>query len=250
VARRRNLALSFALAACASSRTTVPPEPLAVDVAANEPSRRVRVGVVDARDVHLDHLDLRLSEARRCPRARLPAPDGGVVTASAASRAGCRLYPFRGRLGVFVERPGEPPVRVMTLHTDHEGRVRLDYARVDVALRAVGDAGLHAHRRLLLGTDAWAGTVDLDALRTFLANWHLEWVSRGRGSPALFVARHPHHPDAARAQRMADAVSLARQREDFERVQAGEMTPAAFLQRHVRSPYRRAALAMLLGETK
>lgn len=233
--------LGLSIAGCAApglSRSRS--EPRSVTAAAERPEPRQRIGVVARRDVKLDRLELRLDEGRRCPRRRLPEPDGGVVTASAADGAGCRLYPYRGSLPVFAVRGSEPPVQVLTLETELDGSVTLPFARVDAWLRAQGEGSLDGYQRLDLGRGAWAGSVDLVRLRQFLADWHFRWVSRGRGSPGLFAVRHPDHEQAAVAGEWAVESRIQRQERDHKRVEAGELSPAAFLERHVWSPFRDA----------
>ena len=120
------------------------------------------------------------------------------------------------------------------------GVVAFEFADVDAALRRTVGHGLDDYAWLELGETAWAGTLNLERMRTFLADWHFVWVARGRGSVALFAERHAEHPRGGDAQSMALEARLDRQRQDFDAVSEGKMSASAFLERHVWSPFRRA----------
>jgi hypothetical protein len=222
-------------------------EPRSIEAATSRPVPRQRIGVVSRREVALDRLEMRLSEARRCPRKSLPAGEGGVVKASAADHAGCRLYAYRGTLPVFAVAEDGEAVEVLSLQASLDGEIELPFARVDATLRATEAGTLDDYQRLLIGTDAWAGEVDLVRLRQFLAQWHFRWVSRGRGSPGLFAVRNPDQPSAREAQQWSVDARLRRQDKDFRQVEAGEMSPETFLERHIWSPYRDAVIRALTG---
>jgi hypothetical protein len=162
-----------------------------------------------------------------------------------AERARCRLSPWHGPVTLEVERDGKwldlPPT-----HSDRHGQLELRFADLDRGLRDAGEAGLGEFTRLRVGRGGWAGTYDLVRLRELQADVHASWVARGRGVPGLFVALHPEH---ARADDIADLAlesRLARQERDFEAIEHGELTPEAFLDRHVWSPLR-VRVAALLG---
>jgi hypothetical protein len=86
-------------------------------------------------------------------------------------------------------------------------------------------------------------------MREFIANWHFEWVRRGRGAPGLFVARHPGHERAGAARALAVEGILARQERDYLAVARGELLPREFLSRYAWSPYRRSVKAMAAGQS-
>jgi hypothetical protein len=232
------IALAAGCAAPGLSRSRA--EPRSIEEVRAHPERGQRLGVVAKREVKLDRLELHVREGRSCPRRRLPSAEGEIVTASAADRAGCRLFPYRGELPVFAVASSGERVRVLMLQTSLEGDVELRYARADASLRALGVGSLDDYDRLELGRGAWAGSVDLVRLRQFLADWHFRWVSRGRGSPGLFAILHPEDEHAEAAEQWAAQDRLRRQEEDKRLVEAGELSPEAFLERHVWSPYRDA----------
>jgi hypothetical protein len=208
----------------------------------------VRFGVVDHRKVELARVHLRVSEAVLCRGWPLPDVAGRVLDTLDAQRAGCVLRPYRGKLTVSAVSNAGARRRVLELHADRDGLVGFEFSEIDAALRAETDVGLDAYARLEIGASAWAGTVDLAKLREFLADWHFAWVSRGRGSAALFAKRHGQHPRRADAEAFAVEARVVRQEADFHAVTQGRMEPVAFLQRHVWSPFRRAVQALLQGE--
>lgn len=204
-----------------------------------------RWGAVGHRKVHLGHASFTLLAARSCKDVPRPVAPRDVVLDVDAERARCRLSPWHGPVALEVERDGQwwdlPPAR-----SDRHGRLELRFADLDRALRASGAAGLGEFARLRVGRGGWAGTYDLVRLRELQADVHAGWVERGRGVPGLFVALHPQH---ARADDIADLAlesRLARQERDFEAIEHGELTPEAFLDRHVWSPLR-VRVAALLG---
>jgi hypothetical protein len=192
---------------------------------------------------------MRLSEAMLCRGWPLPDAAGQVLHPTDAQRAGCVLRPYRGKVTVSAVSIDGARHDVLELTADRDGRVAFEFSEADAALRADTDVGLDGYARLELGASAWAGAVDLDKLRAFLADWHFAWVSRGRGSAALFARRHGEHPRTADAEAFAVEARVVRQEEDFHAVAEGRMEPVAFLQRHVWSPFRRAVQALLQGET-
>ncbi len=229
--------------------------PGACDATELEAARRVvtahgvRFGVVDHRKVDLAKVRMRLSEAVLCRGWPLPETPGHALHPTDAQQAGCVLRPYRGRMKLTAVAHDGARRDVMELQVDRSGVVEFEFAELDAALRAAEQPGLDAWARLELGASAWAGAVDLVKLRAFLADWHFAWVSRGRGSAALFAKRHGAHPRRADAEAFAVEARVVRQEEDFNAVTEGRMEPVAFLQRHVWSPFRRAVQALLEGES-
>lgn len=202
----------------------------------------VKFGIVDHRDVELDRVRLRLSEAGLCKGWPLPIDDdsGVVLHGRDADRAGCVVRPYRGSLVLTaIDAEGNRHQAAM-LDVDRDGEVVFEFAAVDASLRRAVGHGLDAYAWLELGETAWAGTINLERMRGFIADWHFVWVARGRGSAALFAERHGGHARGADAQEMALQARLERQRQDFDAVAEGKMTASAFLERHVWSPFRQA----------
>ena len=202
----------------------------------------VRFGIVDHRRVELDQVRLRLSEARLCKGWPLPVdPDQGVVlNQNDADRAGCLVRPYAGQLELTAIDAKGQRHQAALLEVDRDGVVTFEFAAIDASLRRNVGQGLDAYQWLELGETAWAGTINLERMRGFLADWHFVWVARGRGSAALFAERHADHPRGPDADAMALEARIDRQRQDFDAVSEGKMTASAFLERHVWSPFRRA----------
>ncbi|MGH1343040.1 MAG: hypothetical protein ACRBN8_15880 [Nannocystales bacterium] len=202
----------------------------------------VKFGVVEHRDVELDRVRLRLGEAGLCKGWPLPIDDdaGVVLHGRDADRAGCLVRPYRGALVLTAIAANGVRHQAAMLDVDKNGEVVFEFAAVDASLRRAVGQGLDAYAWLELGETAWAGTINLERMRGFLADWHFVWVARGRGSAALFAERHAEHAHGPDAQEMALQARLDRQREDFDAVSEGTLTASAFLERHVWSPFRHA----------
>lgn len=202
----------------------------------------VKFGIVEHRDVELDRVRLRLSEAGLCKGWPLPIEDnsGVVLHGRDADRAGCVVRPYRGSLVLTAIDVEGTRHQAAMLDVDKDGEVVFEFAAVDASLRRTVGHGLDAYEWLELGETAWAGTINLERMRGFIADWHFVWVARGRGSAALFAERHGGHARGADAQEMALQARLDRQRQDFDAVAEGKMTASAFLERHVWSPFRQA----------
>jgi hypothetical protein len=197
-------------------------------------------GFVERREVDLTALRLVLGVARRCRQWPLRHPDRDVLRRTDVDDAGCRLRRYQGEVSlVFIDREGGRHELLPPVHTDRDGRVWLRFSALDRALRALGGGPLDGYARIELGAAGWAGHVDLAQLLRFRADWHMTWLLRGRGAPGLFAVRHPGHRGADEARTLAAEALLARQARDYERVEAGELSPRAFLERHPRSPYQR-----------
>jgi hypothetical protein len=198
---------------------------------------KARFGWLEQRKIDLRRLRLILGEARRCRTWPLLEPGETVLWGKQVREARCNRQRFEGALPVVgVTAAGE---RVPAFEAEiANGVFELDYARLDRRLRLEGHGGLDAFDRLELGTGAWAGTVDLVRLRQFLADWHYRWVQMGRGVPGLFVARNPEHVSADSGRALATEARLARQEHDYLAVASGDLSPLAFLDRHLWSPYR------------
>lgn len=202
----------------------------------------VKFGIVEHRDVELDSVRLRLSEAGLCKGWPLPIEDdaGVVLRGRDADRAGCLVRPYRGSLVLTaIDADGNRHQAAM-LDVDKDGEVVFEFAVLDASLRRAVGQGLDDYAWLELGETAWAGTINLGRMRGFIADWHFVWVARGRGSAALFAERHGEHLRGPDAQAMALRARLERQRQDFDAVSEGKMTATAFLERHVWSPFRQA----------
>jgi len=203
-------------------------------------------GFVERRAVDLVSLRMVLGVARRCRQWPLRSPDRDVLRRTDVDAAGCRLRRHQGEVAlVLVDREGGRHEPLPPLRTDRDGRVELRFTALDHALRVLGAGTLDDYARIELGEGGWAGHVDLEQLLRFRADWHRTWVLRGRGVPGLFAVRHPEHPDADDARTLAAEATLARQARDYERVEAGELSARAFLDRHPRSPYRRRVEVLL-----
>ncbi len=211
--------------------------------------RGTRFGVVDYRAIKLTGATFRVSEARMCRGWPLPSTQGEVLRTRDAQLARCMLRPYRGDIAVSGLDKNGARRDVFTLHSDRDGFVRLEYSALDASLRDASRGGLDDYVALELGHEGWVGTVDLIALRRFLADWHFAWVSRGRGSAALFAKRHGAHPRRSDAETLAVQAQIQRQRRDFRAVSQGRMQPSSFLQRHVWSPFRDAVKAFLVENT-
>lgn len=208
----------------------------------------VRFGIVDYRSVALTTANFRVSQAMLCHGWPLPSAPGEVLRTADGNEAGCLMRPYTGDVAVVaVDRKGERH-HVFALAADRDGMLRLEFSAVDAALRDSTTAGLDDYLWLELGQSAWVGTIDLDAFRGYLADWHFAWVSKGRGSAALFAKRHGAHPRGSQAQALAIQARVQRQERDFLAVVEGRMEPASFLRRHVWSPFRRAVEAYLRGD--
>jgi hypothetical protein len=197
-------------------------------------------GFVERREVDLTALQLVLGVARRCRQWPLRHPQRDVLRRTDVDDAGCRLRRYEGEVSlVFVDREGGRHEPLPPVHTDRDGRVRLRFSALERALRALGGGTLDGYARIELGAAGWAGHVDLAQLLRFRADWHMTWLLRGRGAPGLFAVRHAGHRGADEAQTLAAEALLARQARDYERVEAGELSARAFLERYPRSPYQR-----------
>jgi hypothetical protein len=202
--------------------------------------RRDAFGFVEQREVDLASLRMVLGEARRCRQWPLRSPSRDVLRRTDVAAAGCRLRRYQGEVPVvLVDREGRRREPLPPMRTDRDGRMELRFAELDHALRVLGEGTLDGYTRIELGNDGWAGHVDLEQLLRFRADWHLSWLLRGRGAAGLFAVRHPDHPGADDARTLAAEALLERQARDYERVEAGELSPRAFLDRHPRSPYGR-----------
>lgn len=198
------------------------------------------LGFVERREVDLTSLRLTLGVARRCRQWPLRRSGRDVLRRTDVAEAGCRLRRYQGELSLtFIDHAGERHELVEPARTDRDGRVTLHFAAIDRTLRALGAGSLDDYARIELGEAAWAGHVDLGQLLRFRADWHFNWVTRGRGTPGLFAVRHPEHAAARDARTMAAEARLARQLRDYERVRADELPAYAYFDWHLWSPYHR-----------
>jgi len=208
--------------------------------------RRVpqRFGVVLHRRVDLTTARVVVALASGCREWPTPRR-GNVLAEHDVLASGCRMRPYRGALSIVLVAADGRRVDDVRVHADREGVVRFRFADIDAQLRERGLGTLDDYVRLEAGHDGWAGRFDLERLRGFLADWHLTWVRRGRGSPALFALRHRAHPRAQLASDLAVESNLARQQRDFVSVERGILPPASFLDRYVWSPMRHSVESML-----
>jgi len=203
-------------------------------------------GFVERQQVDLVRLRLTLGWARRCDRWPLRHPDHDVLRRTEVAAAGCRLGRYEGPVPVvFFDHQGRRHQPLEPLRSDRDGRLTIRFAAIDRTLRSLGAGALEDYARIELGEGAWAGHVDLEQLLAYRADWHLTWVSRGRGAPGLFAVRHPEHPGASEARTMAAEALLARQLADYERVREGQLPARSFFDWYVRSPYHRQLRAWL-----
>lgn len=201
--------------------------------------RRDAFGYVEHRVVELATLRMVLGVARRCRQWPLRSPDRDVLRRTDVAAAGCKLRRYQGPLTLtFVDHRGQRSTPLPALSTDEDGRLSIRFASLDRALRALGHGELRDYDHIEIGEAAWAGRIDLEQLLRFRAEWHMAWVRRGRGLPALFAIGHPEHPDADEARTMAADALLTRQHDDVERVRQRELTARDYLDRHPWSPYR------------
>lgn len=211
------------------------------------PERRTRFGVVERRAVDLTGISLVLAEAHRCRRWPLRIGGDDVLTAAGSRNAQCRQRRFSGVVPVYAYRAGEATPHAVAELDVRDGVARLSFAGLERQFIALGVDDPWTLTRLELGDDAWAGQVDLVAVRRILGSFHYEWVEAGLGSPGLFVAAHPDHPRTGDAEALAFEASLADQERDYLAVSRGEMSPGTFLDRHVWSPYRSSVAQMGVG---
>lgn len=203
-----------------------------------------RFGVVLHRRVDLVGVRLVVAQATGC-RVWPTSSRSRILGEHDALSAGCRLRPYRGALALVLVGADGRRAETVRVHADREGVVQFRFADVDMAVRDRGLGTLDDWTALQAGRDGWAGRFDLVRLRDLLADWHLGWVRRGRGSPALFALRHPEHPRTQVAIDLAVEANLARQQRDFVAVERGVLPPATFLDRYVWSPMRHSVESML-----
>lgn len=195
-------------------------------------------GIVEEMKPRLPGVALVLSVAHHCTRWPLRSVGEPSLAVGEVAAFGCRVRRYHGPLALDVVAVDGSAETIHVAATDEDGRVYVPFAELDALLRARGRPGLFEHATLLLGADGWAGRVDLAAVRAQLADWHLTWVTRGRGLPGLFAALHPDHPEAQAMRGRALQATLKRQEADAKAVERGELSPRRFLERHVWSPYR------------
>ncbi len=207
-------------------------------------------GVVELRRIQLVRVQLVVAMATKCRAWPLRSRGRLIVRPHNVIRAGCRVERYRGQLRLFAVSQTGRQVDAGVLDTDDAGRGELKFTDVDATLREAGHGGLDEFARLTLGNGAWAGTIDLRRLRRLVADWHFEWVARGRGSAALFVARYPGHERAGVARALAVEATLARHERDYRAVARGEFAAERFLARYAWSPYRRSVMTLAGGELR
>lgn len=206
-------------------------------------------GVVDHRRIDLVRVRMRLSTAGRCRDWPLRRPATNSLSPVEAARHRCRVRPYRGPITLTVVADDRTvSLDRLDLRSDRDGYFELTFADVDAALRGAGAGGLDDYTRLELGAGGWAGAIELGRWRALLAEYHYRWVERGRGSPALFVHRHGDRSRGRDASALALEARLARQAHDLALVEEGQLTPRAFIDRHVWSPFRRIVERMLTEE--
>lgn len=207
------------------------------------PAKGRRFGIVERRTVRLSGITLVLSEAHRCERWPLRGADRADLELGTAIASGCQIRRYRGTVRVAVIGSEGASTPVITLRADDDGQLEVEFAELDGLLRVRGLGGLMSQQALVIGEGEWVGRVDLAAVRAQLADWHLTWIGRGRGVPALFTALHPDHPGVAVTRARGLEATLRRQADDAEAVKRGVLTPRRFLERHAWSPYR----ALIMG---
>ncbi len=202
-------------------------------------------GWVRSQRVDLVGIRVRLELATRCKSTPLLTADSSVLRKPQIDAAGCRSRPYDGDLSLYaVDRRGRQiplsnpwPVREGVLSLRFDDLQRLADEQLGPQIESIE-----------LGASGWAGSVNLVGLRELLASWHLHWIARGRGSAALYVAAHPEAPGVEEVHALAVEAQLARQEADYLGVGRGELSPRAFLERHLWSPYRVSVRAMRARE--
>jgi len=200
---------------------------------------RPRFGLVERSRSELTRVMLVVSEGRMCTFWPLRRAGHSVLGLYEVKAANCWVRRYSGEVPISAVLPdGRRVERVFVVHGDGDGRVEFDLLHVDASLRRRGQPGLDAYVQLELGAGAWAGRVDLVAMRAQLADQHAGWVQRGRGAPGLMVVRHPDHASADRIRALALEAALKRQEADYQAVVRGELTARRFRERYPWSPYR------------
>lgn len=200
---------------------------------------RPTFGLVERARSGLTRVMLVVSVARSCTYWPVRRPGHPVLGLYEVKAADCWVRRYTGELSLAAVLPdGRRVAQVFVARSDGEGRVELDLLHVDASLRRRGQPGLDAYVRLELGSDGWAGSVDLVAMRAQLADQHAAWVQRGRGVPGLMVERHPEHPSADRIRALALEAAIKRQEADYQAVLRGELAARRFRERYPWSPYR------------
>jgi hypothetical protein len=146
------------------------------------------------------------------------APGTRIVSYAEASRAACRLTPFKATLDVHLrESLAAPPVWIGRVEVSM-GRVRL--ATSDLVAMAKRQRELpwsSAGVLELVGADGRpVARIDLEPLRARLADGHAAAIAKGRGDARLGAADLTGHPSASRLREAAVRGTAARR---------GERTP-------------------------
>ena len=204
-------------------------------------------GWVRTQNVDLVGIRAQIELAHRCRYTPKLAPDSRVLRYREIRAAECRTRPYDGDLTLFVRAEGGSLRPLATRWTVEAGKLDLRFSDLERLLR---EAGLSDASEIELGRDGWAGRVNLAPLRELLASWHLHWIGKGRGSAALYVAAHPQDPKVDEVRALAVEAQLARQEADYLAVSRGELSPRAFLDRHLWSPYRLSVREMRKSENE
>lgn len=207
---------------------------------------RPTFGVVERRIDESTGVTLLLSVASRCWRWPLRAEGRTSPSVREAVDEGCKVRRYTGPVAVTVVDEAGARAPAIVGQADAAGRLTIDFAAVDGALRVAGRLPLLAWSRLEIGAGGWGGSVDLAVLRAAAAERHADAVRRGRGVPALFVVAHADHPEADAVRLLAAEAQVRRQGADYQAVVDGRFPPRRFLERHAISRFRQAVEALEL----
>ena len=199
---------------------------------------------VRAQDVDLVGIRARLEVASSCRYAPEPVPGTSVLRREQIDAAKCRTRLYSGVIGLTGVNKSGGRATLPGVVVVKDGQFLLSFASVGQLL---GPGGFEKYDAVELGEGAWAGSINLVSLRLLMSSWHLHWIARGRGVASLFMAAHPEAPEAAKVHPLVVEAQLARQEADYLAVSRGSLSPRAFLDRHLWSPYRVSVREMRIG---
>ena len=200
---------------------------------------------VRTQDVDLVGVRARLEVASSCRYRPEPAPGSSVLRRQQIDAANCRTRLYSGAIALTGVHRSGTRVRLPERVRVKDGQLFLSFASVRQLL---GPDGLETYEVIELGEGAWAGRINLASLRRLMSSWHLHWIAQGRGAASLFVAAHPQTPEAAKVHPLVVEAQLARQEADYLAVSRGSLSPRAFLERHLWSPYRVSVREMCMTD--
>jgi hypothetical protein len=198
-------------------------------------------GWVRTQSVDLVGVRARLELASSCRATPQPLPGTTVLRSADIMAARCRTRLFSGEIALTAITPQGD-------RTPLPGRVQVRGGQFSLSFTTLEQlappGGLGDYSFVEIGAGAWAGSINLESLRSLEASWHRHWVTRGRGSASLYVAAHPESPELGEVRALVVEAQLARQEADYLAVGRGELSARGFLDRHLWSPYRRSVREM------